>query len=304
MSEVDAALRQVSRRFPDALARALTKPTATVRDARWIETQLSSRRRSLDRALEVAVDGRTIVHHVEWAWRWRRTLPYRIFEYHTMLAMALHADRKHLAPPIESTLVLLSGRERPWPTLARHATSPREEPFSGVHFRVDAVYQQKVSSLRARGSELWLAFAPLAVDADARGLSSVARELTERVTDEDRLADLAAAMVVLAENDARRRGLDAAVATFFPKELVMRNSIYTAGKAAGRAEGLDLGRAEGLDLGLTRGRAEGLRTAVVVLCEAYGVALDDTRARWLADASADALDAALAKLRATRAWPL
>lgn len=76
----------------------------------------------------------------------------------------------------------------------------------------------------------------------------------------------------------------------------MRNSIYTAGKAAGRAEGLDLG--------LTRGRAEGLRTAVVVLCEAYGVALDDTRARWLDDASADALDAALTQLRATRAWPL
>ena len=59
MSEVDAALRQVSRRFPDALARALTKPTATVRDARWIETQLSSRRRSLDRALEVIALGVT-----------------------------------------------------------------------------------------------------------------------------------------------------------------------------------------------------------------------------------------------------
>lgn len=247
MSTVDAALRQVSRQFPEALARALAAPTATVRSARWIETQLTVRNRNLDRALRVEVDGTTRVQHVEWAWRWTRTLSYRMFEYHAMLAMSLRADAKGgRVLPVESAVVLLSGRERPWPRWGSYCTSLADAPFAGVRFRVDAVYQQRVDALRDRASPLWLAFAPLAVDADAGRLAEVARELTAGVRDDARLADLAAAMTVLAEADGRGRGLASGLAALFPKELIMRSPIYSLGRDDGIAEGIKRGSAKGI----------------------------------------------------------
>ncbi len=243
MSTIDTALRQVSRRFPEAFARAMAGPKATVRGARWIETQLALRNRHLDRALWAEVDGVARVQHVEWGWRWTRSMPYRMFEYHAMLAMALHADAKGaVVPPVSSTLVLLSGRERAWPARGRYRTDDALEPFSGARFSVDAVYQRSVRSLRARASTLWLAFAPLAFDADAHKLAEVARELTATERDDDRLADLAAAMTVLAEADGRDRGLAPTLAALFPKELIMRSPIYSLGRTEGRTEGL----AEGL----------------------------------------------------------
>jgi hypothetical protein len=242
MSEADEALRVVSRRFPEALARALTSPEASVRAAQWIETQFTRRARRLDRALQVEVDGRVEVHHVEWAWRWSRRIPYRMFEYHTMSAMALHDEDAPQTPPIRSVVVLLSGRERSWPAECEHRTSPLDAPFAGVRVRVDAVYQQPIEALRARGSELWMAFAPLALDADERGVRRVADELRERVPDEALLAELAAAMTVFAEVDGRRRGLGPRIEAMFPNEVIMRNSIYTRG----RDEGIALGRDEGI----------------------------------------------------------
>ncbi|MFO0646162.1 MAG: hypothetical protein U0326_07980 [Polyangiales bacterium] len=241
----------------------MTSPTASVRDAQWIETQFTRRARRLDRALRVEVDGRPEVHHVEWAWRWSRRIPYRMFEYHAMLAMALHEEDAQRAVPIRSTVVLLSGRERPWPAACEYRTSAEGAPFAGVRVRVDAVYQQSIEALRARGSELWLAFAPLALDADERGVRRVAGELCERVRDEGELAELAAAMAVFAEVDGRRRGLGPRVEAMFPNEVIMRNSIYTRGRdegiALGRDEGIALGRDEGIALGRDEGIAPLLR---------------------------------------------
>ena len=53
---------------------------------------------------------------------------------------------------------------------------------------------------------------------------------------------------------------------------------------------------------IEEGREEGLRVAIEAFCEALAIALDDARRAWLATASAAALDARLADLRATRAW--
>ncbi|XYI03581.1 hypothetical protein ACMHYB_28985 [Sorangium sp. So ce1128] len=50
-------------------------------------------------------------------------------------------------------------------------------PFSGAHFRIDAVYQRTVGELRARGSVLWLVFAPLARNATAAALREVVAEI-------------------------------------------------------------------------------------------------------------------------------
>ena len=61
-------------------------------------------------------------------------------------------------------------------------------------------------------------------------------------------------------------------------------------------------RTAGKAEGLREGKAEGLRVAIGALCDVLGVALDDARSRWLAEADVTALDARLASLRATRRW--
>ncbi|AUX41815.1 uncharacterized protein SOCE26_032400 [Sorangium cellulosum] len=57
--------------------------------------------------------------------------------------------------PIESVVVVLSGREEPWPTHGSYRTSPPGEAFSGVHFRIEAVYQRTMAELasHAEGPE-------------------------------------------------------------------------------------------------------------------------------------------------------
>jgi hypothetical protein len=81
-----------------------------------------------------------------------------------------------------STVVLLSGREKPWPAYGRYRTSPREQRFPGVRFRIDAVYQRTLAELRRRESTLWMVFAPLAVDATAEAMPCVLDDLRVRVT--------------------------------------------------------------------------------------------------------------------------
>ena len=240
MAEADTILRTVSRRFPGALVRALTRPDADVRDAVWLETQYARRTRLLDRAVRATVDGEAQIHHVEWAWRWSPRLPWRMFEYHAMLALADAKDP--VATPVTSTVVVLTRRPAP-PREGEYRTSPRGRAFTGLRFRIDAVGSQRVSELRRRGSELWLAFAPLACDADERSVLRVAAELGERVRDLDELGELGALMRVFVERGLGDAALAERVARVLPREVMMRNSIYTQGRKDGRGEGRGEGRA-------------------------------------------------------------
>ncbi len=63
---LDFTLRHVTRQFPEHLARALLPPGTVITSARWSDTQLTSRQRRLDRALEVVAGGRTLLEHTEW----------------------------------------------------------------------------------------------------------------------------------------------------------------------------------------------------------------------------------------------
>ncbi len=242
MAEADTVLRTVSRRFPAALVRALTHRGADVRDAVWLETQYARRTRLLDRAVRATVDGDAQIHHVEWAWRWSPKLPRRMFEYHAMLAVEEHAGSP--ATSVTSTVVVLTRRPPP-PRVGEFRTGARGRSFTGLRFRVDAIASQRVADLRRRGSELWLAFAPLACDAEEGVLLRVAEELVERVSDHDRLGDLGAMMRVFVERGLRDPGLAERVARVLPREVMMRNSIYAQGRIDGRVEGRVEGRGEG-----------------------------------------------------------
>jgi hypothetical protein len=237
--DVDLVLRHISRQFPEALARALVKTLAPIEVGSWIDTQVSGRQRRLDRALEMSVGGVPGLLHVEWQLEMTADVPFRVYEYHVLLSLA-EADlaRPGKEPlPIDSVVVLLSGREDRWPPEGDYRTSRPERRFSGVRFRIEPVYQYTVAELMARDSPLWLIFAPLAVDADERSLQQVIEALRAR-TSPRQMEELGVAMSVLADADKRKRGLRSVITSLLPEEAVMESWVYKQGKAKGQEEGV------------------------------------------------------------------
>lgn len=262
--DVDLTLRHISRQFPEDFARAILPAGTRVTAATWLDTQITSRQRRLDRALDVMADGERRLEHAEWQLRWVPDVPFRMHEYHNLMVTALVHELAAKAPakkprppaaagpsaeeaaadpdlertatalhvPVRSTLVLLTGREKPWPEEGSYRTSPPGAPFSGVSFRIDAVYQRTVAELTARGSPLWLIFAPLAVDADEEAMKRVVVLLRERAAGRV-FEELAAALLVMADLDRRRRGLREAILRLLDEETVMQSWIYKQGEEKG-----------------------------------------------------------------------
>lgn len=262
--DVDLTLRHISRQFPEDFARAFLPPGTSVTSATWLDTQTTARQRRLDRVLDVMAGGERRLEHTEWQLRWASDLPFRMYEYHNFMVGALadelaaklsparirDPDANQEGPtddmgeggteiamavhpvPVRSTLVLLTGREKPWPEEGSYRTSPAAAPFSGVTFRIDAVYQRTVAELEARGSPFWLIFAPLAVDADEEGMKRVVTLLRERTSLRVR-EELAVAMVVMADVDQRRRGLRDVIVPLFEEEKVMESWLYKQGEEKG-----------------------------------------------------------------------
>jgi len=263
--DVDLILRHVSRQFPRELSRALIETDAPVEPIGWVDTQVTGRQRRLDRALAVEVGGVPWLLHVEWALVMTEDLAFRVFEYHnlTALAAADEARRTGKTPPhIASIVIVLSGREEPWPSRASYRTSPPEHPFSGVHFRIEAVYQRRVAELRARENPFWLIFAPLSIDADEHALRAVLEELRAQTTERE-FAELGAAMVALGDADRRERGFGRMVYSLLPREIIMQNRIFEEGKALGLEQGIVKGLEQGIVKGLEQGMVKGQLEAFV-----------------------------------------
>jgi hypothetical protein len=214
MGDADITLRHVARRRPADLALAFVPEGRQVEVVGWIDTQVTTIERRLDKALRLRVDGEPRVLHVEFCFSLRDDVPDRIFEYLGFLFTALRRETPaEPVPPIESVAVVLSGRRRRLPATAERRTAWPERRFSGARFRVEAVYQRTVAELRARGSVLWLVFAPLARDATAASMREVIAEIhAGAATDEERI-ELYTAFLVMATVDPWRHNLE--------KELVM-----------------------------------------------------------------------------------
>jgi hypothetical protein len=249
--DVDLVLRHVSRLFPEQLARALVPAEHAIAVKGWLDTQVTGRQRRLDRALEVTVDGARRLLHVEWQATMTADVPFRVFEYHVLLALGLADElaakdeatkgkKQTAAPPmptIESTVVLLSGRDEPWPDAGAFRTSPSDGLFSGVQFRIEPVYQQTVEELEAKGSVLWLIFAPLAANADPQRMARVVDRI-RGATSRREFEELSVAITVLADADKRKRGLRGAILSMLPEEMVMESWVFRQGVEKGKRETL------------------------------------------------------------------
>jgi hypothetical protein len=235
--DLDLTLRHVTRQFPEHLARALLPPGTVVTSARWSDTQVTSRQRRIDRGLEVVVDGKRRLEHTEWQLEMSANLPFRVYEYNALMSLALDDETPagQDRPCIQSTVVLMSGRDKPWPEHGTYRTSPDGEPFSGVTFRIDAVYQRTVAEIEARGP-LWAVFAPLAVDADPARMEAMIDKLRAE-HDHRKFAELAIAAAVVATKDQRQRGLSRGILAGLSEEDIMQSSVYELGKQRGEQAG-------------------------------------------------------------------
>lgn len=272
--DVDLILRHVSRQFPEALARALVTTREPIVVGGWIDTQVSGRQRRLDRALEVSLGGKRCLLHVEWQLAMTADVPFRVYEYNVLLSLAQKDGARpgEIPLPIESVVVLLGGREEPWPVEGAYRTSRRKARFSGVRFRIEPVYQCTVAELMARESPLWLIFAPLAVDASERSLPQVIETLRARTSPRE-LEELGVAMAVLADADKRQRGLRGVITSLLPEEVVMESWIYKQGKQTGLEQGLEKGLgplAHLFERRLTRGLTQAERGVLVRRLDTVG----------------------------------
>ena len=289
--DFDLILRHVTRHFPEHLARALLPEGAVITSTRWFETQMTSRQRRLDRGLLVEADGKTRLEHTEWQVEMTADMPFRLYEYnfHASLALVAETPAGEEPPRIQTTVVLLSGRETPWPEHGEYRTSPDDQRFSGLSYRVDAVYQQTVAELTARGP-LWSIFAPLAVDADPVRMAQVVADLRAAHPPRD-FAELAAALMVMATKDKRQRGLRQGILAVLTEEDVMESSVYEMGVKRGEQTGERRGELKGE----LRGKLEG---ELKVLLRAYERQLR----RALTESERDAIKQRLTTLGADRVF--
>ncbi|WP_044964193.1 hypothetical protein [Sorangium cellulosum] len=273
MGDADITLRHLVRRRPEDLVRALVPEGRPVEVLGWVDSQVTNIERRLDKAIRLRIDGEPRVLHVEFCFALRDDVPDRLFEYLGFLFAALRLDAHGEAvPPIESVAVVLSGRRRRLPTTGKRCIAWPGRPFSGAHFRIDAVYQRTVSELRARGSVLWLVFAPLARNATVAALRTIVAEIhTEAATAEER-AELYTALLVMATIDPWGHNL--------LKELVMMvedkeegllrrtpiiGEMIIEAERRGEERGEERGERRGEERGERRGEERGKQQAIAEL---------------------------------------
>ena len=258
-ADIDTMLRHVSRRHPDALPRMLFGIEEPIEEARYVETQVTARQRRVDRALRVKIAGKGRVLHIEWTYRLDRHVGARVYEYNHLLVMGTHTDtrterekrgRRSRAPYVDSVVVVLTGRKRRMPRVGLYRTSSKGELFSGIRYRIEAIYQRTVAELFGMGSVFWLAFVPLAVDVDEEKLGRALFMLASATTEQD-YADLAGMMVALAHLKKKHQPeLLEMIKSHVPRNVVMQNWLYKEGKADGVSWGREVGRQEGRQEGL------------------------------------------------------
>ncbi|MFO0755344.1 MAG: hypothetical protein U0359_02560 [Byssovorax sp.] len=262
MGDADITLRHITRRYAEALARPYV-PEGPLEILGWADTQLTALERRLDRTLLVRLGGKAHALGIELEYRYEPDLPDRIHEYQGLFRMAQRAERSaERPPPIESVVILLTGRRAPWPEEKSLRTGWRGRRFSGTRFRVDAVYQRTVAELEARASPFWLAFAPLARDASATRMRAVIDSIRRDVPPTEDRWELFAALLVMADVDPWGHNLRKEIEVMIrrePVDMIQVSKTLRDAYERGRHEGIELGEQRGIELGEHRGLEKGIQ---------------------------------------------
>jgi hypothetical protein len=251
MGLADILLRHVTRQHPEGLVRAFLPLSSSgerierVEVLGWADTQVTALERRLDKVLLCRLSGEKRALHAEVTLDFVREIPYRILDYQSLLFLSLRGDMAtEVPPPIQSVVIVLRGRKESWPSEGELRTGWPESPWSGVRYRIDAVYQRSVEELRARGDVLWLVFTPLAHDATAAAMREVLGEIRAQARSDEERADMFAALLLMADIDPWGHNLRKEMERMLD-ELDRRlldavpgyRDAYDRGKTEGREEG-------------------------------------------------------------------
>ena len=268
VEDADGALRSLSRRFPDALPTITLRPGEQLASAKWRETQVAVPQVRMDRVLEVTtVGGSSRLLHGEWTDRLTSEVKLRMGRYYLAVALAEQVDANVAQrcwlgageyQRIESMVVVLRGRKKPWPREGAFRTTPNDAKFGGTWFYIDAVYQRTVSELEARVSPFWLAFVPLAMDVNEEKLRRIVKGLKKQVDPYD-FDELVMAMLSLAKLKKDSPWMKDVIRSEAEKEKPMHPFLRD-----GLERGMEKGLEQGLQQGLQEGRTEGLALLVRV----------------------------------------
>lgn len=249
-ADADMSLRAASRLFPGMLARLVVRPDEQIRRVHWGETQVSARARRLDRVLHIRLARRGYrLLHIEWTMRLNGLVRERAAEYHFLLAKTVRRDmrnerkgKRRLPVTVETVIVVLSGRKKPWRAFGRYQTSPKGKRFTGIRFRIEPVYQRTVAELEAKEGIFRLVFVPLAIDADELHIRRIVEKVRQSATGEE-FSEIVATMLSMAKIRKDRPEFVDVVRMAEKQEDVMVHPWYVDGRKHGREEGREKGLA-------------------------------------------------------------
>jgi hypothetical protein len=254
VGDADITLRHLSRRHAEALARTYVSG-ARMEIVRWADTQVTATEQRLDKTLLLRRAHRLHALELEIVYRYDRDLPDRVHEYQGLSRMAFRGEHPRTPPPpMETVVILLTGRRSRWPRERVVRTSWHGRKFSGTRFRIDAVYQRTVAQLIARGSPFWLSFTPLARDATPEAMRRVVAALRAQVPDAEARCELFAALLVMADVDPWGHNLRQEIQAMLDREPTDMIRISKTLRDA-----YDLGAREGEERGLAKGVQQMLR---------------------------------------------
>lgn len=253
IADADLSLRSLSRMFAEALARIVARPDEQIRTLAWGETQLTARQRRLDRSLHIEI-GRNHCRllHIEWTMRLNERVRERTAEYHLLSAIAARRDARRQRKrglrqrliSVDTVVVVLTGRVKPWPRFGTYRTSRKGKPFVGIRFRIEPVYQRTVAELESKGSLFWLAFVPLAKDADEEKLGRTLARVRHEGTEAE-FVEIVATMLSMARIKKDRPEFVDVIRSRSVEEA-MRHPWYEDGRERGLLEGRLEGQINGL----------------------------------------------------------
>lgn len=256
IADADKSLREMSRLFPRGLARLVLRRGERIRRLAWGETQIAAHQQRMDRVLVVDVSPyHRKVLHIEWTMRLNEAVTEQTAGYHIKAAIAARRDARRIRRrgepkkrvTVKSYVVVLTGRNKPWPEMGELRTSEEHDGFTGVEFVIEPVYQRTVAELEARESVFWLAFVPLARDADVEKLRRTMEQLRARATEEE-FVEVASTMLSMAQVKKGRPEFFDVIRSVSTKEEPVRHPWFEDGKIVGLQQGLQQGKQEGLRL--------------------------------------------------------
>jgi len=249
MGDADITLRHISRRHAEGLARPYV-PDGPLEIVGWADTQVTAVERRLDKTLLLRFGGEVHALEIEFEYRYEPDLPDRVHEYQALCRMAFRdAAPEQRPPPMDTVVILLTGRARRWPPAQALRTGWRRRAFSGTRFRIDAVYQRTVAELQARGSPFWLVFTPLARDATIDQIRAVVAEIRAAVPAGDDRWELFAGLLVMADVDPWGHTLRAEIEAMIqhePTDLIQVSKTLRDAFERGQREGMEHGIEQGV----------------------------------------------------------